>query len=82
MATPESAHGHNEPLRLLRPRECATALGVSLTTLWRWTKAGDFPIAYRLGSNSVAFDEREISAWLAGRRVADRKAAERAEAAR
>ena len=63
------AYDNSEPLRLLRPRECATALGVSLTTLWRWTQAGDFPIAYRLGPNSVAFDAKEITAWLAARRV-------------
>ncbi len=61
-------------VKLLRPRACAAALGVSLTTLWRWTKAGDFPVAYRLSSQAVAFDEREVSAWLAGRRVTDRKA--------
>lgn len=69
MTLHERAHDHDEPLRLLRPRECATALSVSLTTLWRWTKAGDFPIAYRLGPNSVAFDAKEINAWLAARRL-------------
>ena len=59
-------------VKLLRPRACADALGVSLTTLWRWTKRGDFPVAYRLSANATAFDEREVSAWLEGRRVTDR----------
>ena len=62
-------------IKLLRPRACAAALGVSLTTLWRWTKAGDFPVAYRLSANATAFNEREVSAWLERRRVADPKTA-------
>ncbi|MDA1095498.1 MAG: AlpA family phage regulatory protein [Acidobacteria bacterium] len=55
-------------LQLLRPRNLATALGVSTTTLWRWAKAPDFPRPFRLGENSIAFDAQEIARWLAGRR--------------
>lgn len=54
-------------LQLLRPRTLATALGVSATTLWRWSKAPDFPRAIRLGPNAVAFDSADITRWLAGR---------------
>lgn len=56
-------------LQLLRPRACAAALGVSVTTLWRWSKSRGFPVAYRLGANSVAFDAGEVRLWLATRRV-------------
>ena len=54
-------------LQLLRPRTLATALGVSATTLWRWSKSPDFPKAIRLGANAIAFDAQDIARWLAGR---------------
>ena len=56
---------------LLRPRECARVLGISATSLWRWSRdpAMNFPTAFQLGKNSVAFDELEVRAWLATRRV-------------
>ena len=54
---------------MIRPRECAEKIGVSRTTLHRWRKRHGFPIAFRLGDNSVAFDEHEVDAWLASRRV-------------
>ncbi len=58
-------------LLLLRPRECARVLGISTTSLWRWSRdpAMDFPTAIRLGKNSVAFDEFEVRVWLATRRA-------------
>ena len=57
-------------LRLLRPAQCAELLGISTTTLWRWTKSDiGFPIAFRLGSNSVEFSEAEVVAWLSTRRA-------------
>ena len=54
-------------LQLLRPRTLATALGVSATTLWRWSKSPDFPKAIRLGANTIAFDAQDIARWIAGR---------------
>ena len=54
---------------MIRPRECAEKIGVSRTTLHRWRKRPGFPVAFRLGDNSVAFDEHEVDAWLASRRV-------------
>jgi prophage regulatory protein len=56
-------------VKILRPTECAAALGVSKTTLWRMTKRPGFPVAFRLGPNSVGWDESEIVAWLEARRV-------------
>lgn len=56
-------------MKMLRPAECAKKLGVSRTTLHRWTKEDGFPTAFRLGRNSVGFDEAEIDAWLMSRRV-------------
>jgi predicted DNA-binding transcriptional regulator AlpA len=53
---------------LVRPAPLAKDLGVSLSSVFRWRKAGDFPPAYRLGPGSIAFDKAEVEAWLAARR--------------
>jgi prophage regulatory protein len=58
-------------VRLLRPKDCAKALGVSPVTLWRWSARGDFPRPFRLGRQAIAWDESEVLAWLETRRVAD-----------
>ena len=63
---------------LIRPGKAAEKLAVSATTLWRYTKNPDFPRAYRIGPNVVAFDEGELDTWLASRR-ASVDAAERAD---
>ena len=68
--SPRATYG---TMRLLRPAACAEALGVSTTTLWRLTKSDNgFPVAFRLGRNSVAFSEPEVMEWLAARRVSRR----------
>lgn len=56
-------------MKMIRPLDCAKKIGVSRTTLHRWKKRPGFPVAFRLGDNSVAFDEDEIDQWLASRRV-------------
>jgi predicted DNA-binding transcriptional regulator AlpA len=56
-------------MKMLRPLDCAKKIGVSRTTLHRWKKRPGFPVAFRLGDNSVAFDEDEIDRWLASRRI-------------
>jgi predicted DNA-binding transcriptional regulator AlpA len=69
--SPRAAAPDSARVFLLRPRECARVLGISTTSLWRWSRdpAMDFPAAIRLGKNSVAFDEFEVRAWLATRRA-------------
>ena len=52
-------------MRLLRPRACAAALGVSTVTLWRWNRqGGGFPRPFRIGKQAIAWDEDEVRAWL------------------
>lgn len=68
MQTHPEALNHPGSLQLLRPAECAKALGVSVATLWRWTTAGRFPAAYRLSPSVVAFDQAEVADWLKQRR--------------
>jgi predicted DNA-binding transcriptional regulator AlpA len=54
---------------MLRRKEAATMLGVSVPTFWRYSKNPDFPVAFRLGPNAVGYAETEIEAWLESRRV-------------
>ena len=49
---------------ILRRKQVAEALGISVCTLWRWQKAGRFPRAVRLGCNSVGFVRSEVEAWI------------------
>jgi prophage regulatory protein len=62
-------------MRVLRKREVADRLGVSIMTLWRWEKSNYFPKRVQLGSASVGYLEEEVNAWL------QTKAAERCDAA-
>jgi excisionase family DNA binding protein len=55
--------------QLLTAREVALRLGLSPETVLRRWRAGELP-GYRLGSNVLRFDEAELEAWLAARRVA------------
>ena len=55
-------------MKMIRPFACAQKLGISRTTLHRWKNRPGFPVAFRLGDNSVAFDESEVDQWLASRR--------------
>ena len=56
-------------MRMIRPAEAARMLAISEPTLWRYSKARDFPVAFRIGPNAVGFDEAELVAWLESRRV-------------
>ena len=56
-------------MKLLRPKDCAAAPGVSTVTLWRRAKAGDFPRPFRIGKQAIAWDEAEVLVWLDTRRV-------------
>jgi predicted DNA-binding transcriptional regulator AlpA len=56
-------------MRMIRPHDCAKKIGVSRTTLHRWKNQPGFPVPFRLGRNTVAFDEDEVDLWLASRRL-------------
>jgi prophage regulatory protein len=53
--------------KVLRMAEAARLLGVSLSTLWRWERSGDFPKRIRLGVRTVGIREDELMAWIEGR---------------
>jgi len=53
--------------RILRPRELASYVGLSLATLWRLRKAQSLPEPIRLSTNCVGWRISVIDAWLATR---------------
>ena len=53
--------------KYLRAQELATMLAVHRSTLWRWVHDGHLPRPVQLGPNTIAWDSREIEAWLAER---------------
>jgi prophage regulatory protein len=59
--------------RILRPRELASYVGLSLATLWRLRRAGSLPEPLRLSKNCVGWRTSVVDAWLASRDEAGRK---------
>jgi prophage regulatory protein len=53
--------------RIVRRGEAASILGISDTTLWRWTRDGRFPKPIKLGPNTVGWLHDDLEAWLASR---------------
>lgn len=56
---------------MMSPKELASRCGVAVGTVYWWVATGQVPHA-RLGPRLVRFDEAEIDAWLAAKRVAPR----------
>ena len=53
--------------RILRPRELADRIGLSLATLWRLRRRGDLPEPIRLSPGCVGWRSSDIEAWLSTR---------------
>lgn len=53
--------------RILRPRELAERIGLSLTTIWRLRQRGELPEPIRLSPGCVGWRLSDIDAWLASR---------------
>jgi prophage regulatory protein len=58
--------------RILRPRELAGYVGLSLATLWRLRRAGSLPEPIRLSANCVGWRTSTVDAWLETRAEARR----------
>ena len=54
-------------MRLLRIAEVVHATGLSRMTIYRLERAGEFPARRRLGRNSVAWLDDDITAWIDSR---------------
>ena len=63
---------HENPTkRGIRPAKAAEKLGVSLPTLWRYSRTvADFPEAVKLSAAVTVFDEGELDAYVERRRLA------------
>jgi len=62
-------------VKLLRPRQTAAALSISLATLWRIRQRdATFPRAIQIGAQAVGFDEDELRAWVETRRLPEKNA--------
>lgn len=57
--------------QIIRPRELANRIGLSLATIWRLRQRGDLPEPLRLSPGCVGWRASDIQAWLASR--ADRQ---------
>lgn len=60
---PSTNNGHE----LLRPREAAQRLGISVATLPGWRARGFGPAHIRISSRAVRYAADEIDRWLAQR---------------
>ena len=57
------------PNRILRPRVLANRLGISIKTLWRLRRRGDFPAPIQLSPGCIGWRTSDIDAWLSAREV-------------
>ncbi|EIT7137988.1 TPA: AlpA family phage regulatory protein [Vibrio parahaemolyticus] len=48
----------------IRTNELSEALGISLSTLWRWRKKGIVPEPLSLGPRVVGWRMKDINSWL------------------
>ena len=48
----------------LTDKEVGQALGISRSSVWRWTKAGRIPQPRKIGENSTRWDSREVQAAI------------------
>lgn len=54
-----------QPNRILRRREVARITGLSLTTIWRLSRSGNFPKALKLSAGCVGWRQADVDRWLA-----------------
>lgn len=56
---------------VLRPKQAAAYIGVSLPSIWRFAKEDpDFPQPFKIGPNASAIFREELDAWLKSKREA------------
>jgi excisionase family DNA binding protein len=57
-------------IKLLKVGEVAKMLNVSVSAIYKWTQAGDFPAPYKLGDkkkSTARWSEAEVIAWLSAK---------------
>lgn len=58
---------------ILRPKQAAKFLSLSLSTLWRLQQHGDFPKKIQLSSKAVGWFEDDIATWLESKATTESK---------
>lgn len=56
-----------KPCRLMRCPEVLARVGLSKSTLYEMTAAGEFPVPIPISRQAVAWLENEIDAWITSR---------------
>lgn len=54
-------------MRILRPKDAASKVGLSRAHLYRLERAGQFPRRIRLGPASVGWIEDDLEEWIRSR---------------
>jgi prophage regulatory protein len=54
-------------MRLLRLRDVIAITGISRMSIYRYERSGNFPRRRRVGSNTVAWLDEDIAAWMSSR---------------
>ena len=60
----------HQPKRAVRPSEVSKRTGLSIPTIWRLRRRGDFPQPFRLSRGAIAWLEADIDNWIASRAAA------------
>jgi predicted DNA-binding transcriptional regulator AlpA len=55
---------HQQEIDLRSPKEIADLLGITVTCLIAWRRTGRGPTFARIGTRKVAYDMRDVKAWL------------------
>lgn len=57
----------NSDLQIIRPKQLAKLLGISIPTLYRWDSLNQIPIEkIRIGPNVVGYRRSDVEKWLGG----------------
>lgn len=54
---------------ILRPKQLAKYLSLSLATIWRLAREVDFPVKVQISARAVGWREQDIIAWLEKRTI-------------
>jgi predicted DNA-binding transcriptional regulator AlpA len=58
--------GDGDPPRLMFKPEVVRLVGHSFPTIWKWMRAGNFPLSFVVGVKT-AWRADEVNAWLSSR---------------
>ncbi len=60
-------NGAESESKIIRPKELANMLSISISTLYRWESKGELPSKIKLAGNAVGWLRSDIEEWLNNR---------------